>query len=155
MTEYMMELRKIVGSRPLLQCGATTIVCDAHERVLLLRRADNGCWCFAGGSVELGEHVADAARREVFEEAGIRVGQVKLFNVFSGPQLYYRYPNGDEVYNIDTVFFTRDFTGEVRINEESTEAGFFAIHSLPDDISPPQIPIVAHLREHWDEWRSA
>ena len=72
MSEYIMDLRKIVGHRPLLQVGASVIVEDAQGRILLQKRADNHCWGYAGGSVELDEIVEDAARRELLEETGIR-----------------------------------------------------------------------------------
>lgn len=41
MSEYIMDLRKIVGHRPLLQVGAGVIVEDDHGRVLLQLRSDN------------------------------------------------------------------------------------------------------------------
>ena len=40
------------------------------REILLMRRSDNGYWGLPGGFVELGECVADAARREVVEETG-------------------------------------------------------------------------------------
>jgi ADP-ribose pyrophosphatase YjhB (NUDIX family) len=44
--------------------------------ILLIRRAKAPCkgeWCFAGGSLELGETVAQCAAREVAEETGVRL----------------------------------------------------------------------------------
>ena len=55
MSGYIMDLRKIVGHRPLLQVGASVIVEDADGRILLQKRSDNLCWGYAGGSVELDE----------------------------------------------------------------------------------------------------
>ena len=60
MSGYIMELRKLVGHRPLLQVGASVIVEDVQGRILLQQRSDNGCWGYAGGSVELDEVVEDA-----------------------------------------------------------------------------------------------
>ena len=71
MSGYIMDLRKIVGHRPLLQVGASVIVEDAQGRILLQKRADNHCWGYAGGSVELDEVVEEAARRELREETGL------------------------------------------------------------------------------------
>lgn len=147
MTDYIKSLRKIVGTRPLMQCGATVVVFDPSGRVLMLRRTDNKRWCFPGGSIELGERVEEAARRETLEEAGIHIGASHLLNVFSGPELYYKYPHGDEVYNIDIVYHTNQYTGDVAINNESSEHAFFTINDIPDDVSPPQLPIVEYLRE--------
>ena len=52
------------------------VIIVRDERVLLARRAfepDRGLWELPGGFIELGEHPADAARREAIEELGIRV----------------------------------------------------------------------------------
>lgn len=43
MSEHIMELRKIVGHRPVLQVGAIVIVENEHVEVLLQKRADNHC----------------------------------------------------------------------------------------------------------------
>ena len=59
---------------------------NARGEMLLQRRRDNGCWAYPGGSVELDEVVEDAARREVEEEMGLRLGELELWNVF--PALY-------------------------------------------------------------------
>ena len=129
-----------------MQCGATVVVFDVVQRVLMLRRTDNMSWCFPGGSIELGERVEEAAQREVLEEAGIRVTELRLLNVFSGKELYYKYPHGDEVYNVDVVYYTSQYQGEIEINDESSEYAFFAIGEIPNDVSPPQRPIVEYLK---------
>ena len=59
MSDYIMDLRKIVGHRPLLQVGASVIVEDEKGWILLQKRSDNHCWGYAGGSVELDETVED------------------------------------------------------------------------------------------------
>jgi 8-oxo-dGTP pyrophosphatase MutT (NUDIX family) len=45
------------------------IVENSRGEILLKRRRDNGMWGIAGGAVELGESVEDAARRELYENA--------------------------------------------------------------------------------------
>ncbi|WP_232276538.1 NUDIX hydrolase [Paenibacillus sp. 481] len=145
MREYISELRKIVGTRPLLMCGASVIVLNTLGHVLMLKRMDNDSWCFPGGALELGEDVRVAAARELLEETGLVAEQLELFNVFSGERLYYKYPHGDEVYNVDVVFMTRQYNGELVIDAESKEARFFPIHELPTSISQPVIPVVEAL----------
>ena len=65
MADYILDLRKAVGRRPLLQIGAGVIVVDAAGRILLQRRSDNGCWDYAGGSMELGEEAEETVCRKI------------------------------------------------------------------------------------------
>ena len=152
MTEYIKRLRKFVGHSPVLQCGASVIIMDDMDRILLMHRTDNDCWCFPGGSVELGESVKETAIREAFEETGLFVSDLIIFDVFSGEELYYKYPNGDEVYNIDVVFVTRNYEGDIITeNEESKDCKFFSITDLPQNISAPVIPVMKHFIKSWSE----
>ncbi len=140
---YIMALRKLVGHRPLLQVGAGVIVEDSQGYILLMRRADNGCWGYAGGSVELDEAVEAAARRELEEETGLAARSLELFGVFSGPETHYTYPNGDEVSNIDIVFICREFSGELKCRDgEAKELRFFAPEEIPDKIHPPLVGVI-------------
>ena len=144
MSEYIMELRKIVGHRPLLQVGASVIVENEHGEVLLQKRTDNHCWGYAGGSVELDEVVEEAAKRELWEETGLLAQELTLFGVFSGKQTHYIYPNGDEVSNIDIVYLCKSYTGQLRCQEtEVEELRFFSPDNLPENLSPPiRIPLL-------------
>ena len=138
MSDYIMDLRKIVGHRPLLQVGASVIVEDAHGRILLQLRSDNHCWGYAGGSVELDEPVEDAAKRELLEETGLVAEELELFGVFSGEDCHYVYPNGDEVSNVDIVYLCREYTGTLRCQTgEVDDLRFFSIIEIPENISPP------------------
>jgi 8-oxo-dGTP pyrophosphatase MutT (NUDIX family) len=92
--------------------------------------------------------VEQAARRETLEETGLQVGAMSLFGVFSGPELYYKYPNGDEVYNVTIVYLSRDVSGEVRLNSEHTEWRWFTTDEIPDDLSPPIIPVIEQFMQH-------
>ena len=59
MADYIMDLRELVGHRPLLQVGAGVIVVDGGGRVLLQRRSDNGCWDYAQSLI----HISEPTRR--------------------------------------------------------------------------------------------
>jgi len=140
MADYIMDLRKIVGHRCLLQVGASVIVEDENGRVLLEKRTDNGLWGYAGGSAELDEKVEDAAARELKEETGLIARSLTLFGVFSGPETHYVYPNGDEVSNVDIVFLCRDYAGEITPQrEEVADIRFFSADEMPppEQLSPP------------------
>lgn len=147
MSGYIMWLRSFVGHKPILQCGAGVIVENKEGEILLIKRTDNGCWGYAGGSVELGEKVEATACRELLEETGLIADELELFSVFSGEDTHYTYPNGDEVHNIDIVYICKSFHGELKPDaDEALEAKFFNISELPENISPPLvIPIKKYL----------
>jgi len=131
MLEYVKTMRQYIGTRPLLLCGASVIFFDDRNQVLMLKRADNRGWCFPGGLVELGESTEETARREVFEETGLAVKNLDLFDVFFGEELHDVYPNGDEVYIVDVIYRTSEYEGRVTINEESLATGSFRSRIFP------------------------
>ena len=138
MSSYIMDLRKIVGHRPLLQVGASVIVEDDQGRILLQLRSDNHCWGYAGGSVELDEEVEAAARRELLEETGLLAHKMELFGVFSGKDTHYVYPNGDEVSCVDIVYLCKDYSGQLQCQPGEVDAlQFFDANKLPENLSPP------------------
>ena len=138
MSNYIMDLRKIVEHRPLLQVGASVIVEDSQGRILLQLRSDNHCLGYAGGSVELNEIVEDAAKRALFEETGLTAEKLELFGVFSGKDTHYIYPNGDEVSNVDIVYVCRHYSGSLKRQEGEVDAlKFFTIDEIPKNISKP------------------
>ena len=141
MSDYILSLRALVGHRPLLQAGASVIVVDPQGNILLQRRTDNGCWGYAGGSVEPGEDTELAAGRELLEETGLRAEELELFGVFSGERQHYIYPNGDEVYNVDVVYLCRHWTGELCCQRgEVEELRWFSPDAIPRPLMPPNIP---------------
>jgi 8-oxo-dGTP pyrophosphatase MutT (NUDIX family) len=146
--DYILQLRKYIGHRPILMVGAAILVVDAENRLLLMKRSDSGLWGPPGGATEPGEYVEAAAKRETAEETGLEIGEMALFGVFSGPELYYKYPNGDEVYNVTIVYLSRDFRGEVATNDEHTEFDWFARDDIPapEYISPPIAPVIEQFR---------
>lgn len=143
MSGYIMDLRKIVGHRTLIQCAASIICVNEQGELLLGRRTDNHKWGYAGGAVEIDENVEDCARRELYEEMGIVAGKLELFYINSGPETHYTYPNGDEVSNVEIIYICRDYSGEIRRQvEEIEEIRYFDPSEIDlDEISPPIRPV--------------
>ncbi|HHW67843.1 MAG: hypothetical protein PWP07_1405 [Epulopiscium sp.] len=140
MAEYIKTLRKMVGHTPILQCGASVIVENERGEILLQLRKDNHCWGYAGGSVELDEEVEEAAKRELYEETGLIAHELELFGVFSGKDMHYIYPNGDEVSNIDLVYICKSYSGDLKMQQDEViDLKFFPLFDLPENISPPNV----------------
>jgi ADP-ribose pyrophosphatase YjhB (NUDIX family) len=144
--DYIQHLRQYVGHEPIVMVGAAALIMDDQNRLLLMKRLDSGCWGPPGGAVELGEVVETAARREVREETGLELNEMSLFGVFSGPELFYRYPNGDEVYNVTIIYRARFSGGDVCLNSEHTDWGWFAPEDIPKNVSPPIKPVVEQFK---------
>ena len=66
--------------------GVGALIVDAQGRLFLTKRGpqaqnERGLWEFPGGSVEFGETLAAALRREIQEEYGIRIAVGELLDV--------------------------------------------------------------------------
>jgi 8-oxo-dGTP pyrophosphatase MutT (NUDIX family) len=144
--EYMLELRRLVGHRPLFMIGTATLIVDDDNRVLMMKRSDDGSWGLPGGGLELGEILEGGARREVREETGLELEEMNLFGVFSGPELFYRYPNRDEIYGVMIVYLAHGWHGIVRLNEEHTEWCWFTAAGIPEKINPLIIPVMEKFK---------
>ncbi len=149
MANYIMDLRSLVGHRPLLQCAASVIVENEQGEVLLGKRTDNHKWGYSGGSIELGETVEECAKRELLEEMGLAAEELEFFMINSGEETHYIYPNGDEVYNVEIVYLCRHWHGVPHPQEEEmSELRFFKVQEIPEEISDPIIPVIeAYKRE--------
>ncbi|MGW7162374.1 NUDIX hydrolase [Paenibacillus taichungensis] len=134
---YIMELRKLVGSRPLIMAGSCVLVFNEQGHLLLQRRTDSLDWGTLGGSLEPGESLEEAAARELYEEAGLRAGAYKLITVFSGQDMYYKYPHGDEVYNVMAVYEATEIQGEPTVmDDEGLELRYFDLGMPIPEINP-------------------
>jgi len=137
--DYITWLRDRVGSDPVLLAGVVVFAFRDGD-LLLIHRTDNGLWSTPGGMVEPGESLTRTAVRELAEETGIEAddSSLRLVGAYSGPGYFYRYPNGDQVWNL-TVVYGLDHDGSAPSSFESPEAKVVAWHpvaTLPS-LSPP------------------
>jgi 8-oxo-dGTP pyrophosphatase MutT (NUDIX family) len=145
---YVKEMRSLVGNRPLIIAGAAVLIFDQGDNLLLQRRQDNQQWGLIGGSMDIGESLAETAIREVKEETGLTLDQLDWFDLFSGQEFIYEYPHGDVVVNVTAVYISRKYRGTIKIDEkEVSEICFFELNKLPENISPPDKPIIKKYLE--------
>ena len=119
---YILELRKTLGSRPLIMAGAGVILINKNGEVLLQKRSDNGCWDYPAGSMELGESFEECARREVLEETGIDVSCAD-----GGYQFCYHREQPGQNYIVDIYRFDMDITEkEIKLQNDEDIDGRLA-----------------------------
>ncbi|WP_246941986.1 NUDIX hydrolase [Bacillus pinisoli] len=132
---YVKELRKLVGHRPLILPGSVVLIMNNENQLLLQHRTD-GSWGLPGGIMELGESLEETARREVKEETGLDIGELELLGIFSGQDYYLKVANGDELYSVTAVYVTNEVKGAINIDfQESIDIKYFNLHELPDGLT--------------------
>jgi 8-oxo-dGTP pyrophosphatase MutT (NUDIX family) len=147
--DYVRQIREKVGHDLVITVGCGAIVEDDDGRVLLQRRRDSDLWAIPGGLVEPGKLVEETMRREVFEETGLSLGPATFFGVYSGPEGFGGYPNGDRVFSVQIVLraaaaaSSRLCTSE----EESVAHAFFSSQAFPS-----QSELHPHQRRILIDW---
>jgi 8-oxo-dGTP diphosphatase len=100
------------------------VVFDAEGRVLLIRRARppfEGSYALPGGFVDIGETVEAAAKRELLEETGVKVGKLTLVGVYSDPD---RDPRG---HTCSVAFTTKIKTAKPIAGDDASAAEWVAL----------------------------
>ncbi len=109
--------------------GVRGVVVD-DDKLLLVRHSYLPGWFFPGGGVEPGETALEGLNRELDEETGIQAEGVPILaGIFLNRKLAAR----DHVLLFRVPRYRR--LREFRPNLEIREAKFFALDSLPDDLS--------------------
>lgn len=98
-----------------------------NNRLLLVRRADDGLWALPGGITDPGELLAESARRELWEETGICGRVTQLMGIFDS-RLWH---SEKKIHFYHAVFRLEAEDYALRPNDEVTVAQFFAEEELP------------------------
>jgi len=105
----------------------TYILNDNNEVLLIkiVRGVGKGYWNAPGGKVETDESLEAAAIREVLEETGI-----KVFNLKPRGIIEFVAPEKKEIESKCYIFVTRDFEGTLQTSDEGIPR-WFKIDNLP------------------------
>lgn len=95
-------------------------------KVLLIRRKNPPLgWALPGGFVDYGETVEDAVRREMKEETGLELENLRQFRVYSDP-------GRDPRCHCVSVVFSAEGRGEPRAGDDAAEFRLVSLGSIPE-----------------------
>lgn len=99
-----------------------------------------GTWTMPGGKLEWGESFEEGAAREVKEETGIDLGEVKVICVNND--------KNEKAHFVTIGLFSTDFSGEAKVMEpdEITEWKWFTSKELPKNIFPPSKKLLENYK---------
>jgi ADP-ribose pyrophosphatase YjhB (NUDIX family) len=114
--------------------AASAVVTNDAGQILLQRRADNDLWALPGGTMDLGERIAETAVREVKEETGLTVEVTGIVGIYSDPAHVIAYTDGEVRQEFNICFAARLVGGQLSKSDESTEVRWVdreAVNDLP------------------------
>jgi 8-oxo-dGTP pyrophosphatase MutT (NUDIX family) len=128
---YVAELRSHIGHTLLWLTVARTVTQDDHGHVILGRYPGSDTWTIPGGIIDPGEHPADAAVRECYEETGIIAVPEALTSVTVTGLV--THDNGDLTRSLDITFRCRATGGQAKPEDgEFQDVRWHHTDTLPD-----------------------
>ena len=138
----------LIPGKNYIGVGVGAMVFDDAGRVFLAKRGpqannERGYWEFPGGTVEFGERLEDAIRREFHEEYGMEIAIVELLCVSD-----HILPDEGQHW-VSPSFIARHTGGTPQIQEPAKCAaiGWFALDALPQPLSAVTVDDVRWYRE--------
>lgn len=106
--------------------GVKIMVFNSKGEILLARIGHmHKLWVIPGGKLEKNETAEDAATRELYEEVGVTVENIKsIFTIYHEKQ-----GKKDTIYYFEAFSDTHDFVID---DEEIIDVGWFALDNLPE-----------------------
>ncbi|HEY6941122.1 NAD(+) diphosphatase [Dokdonella sp.] len=126
---------------------AMIVIVSWQDRCLLGRQAawPEHRWSTLAGFIEPGESLEDAVRREVYEEAGVRVGACAYHSSQPWP-----FPS-----SLMLGFTAEAIDPSIRVGEELGDARWFSVGEIVDGLAartlvlPPRLSVSHELIAHW------
>mgnify|MGYP001817058282 CR=1 FL=1 len=131
-----------MDDRPLI--GVAVIVIKKDTVLLGKRRSSHGdgTWAFPGGHLEINESIKGCARREIFEETGIRIKNLRY-----GPYTNDIFEKEGKHYV--TLYVLADFDSGVPTVKEPHKCEEWQWHRWPPEVKPTFLPIANLLKQNF------
>jgi 8-oxo-dGTP diphosphatase len=128
--------------RPLI--GVAVIVIK-DDKILLGKRKNShgaGTWALPGGHLEFGESIKDCARRELWEEAGIRIRNLRY-----GPYTNDVFKRQGKHYV--TLFVLADYDSGAPTVKEPLKCEQWQWHRWPPEVKPHFLPLANLMKQNF------
>jgi mutator protein MutT len=130
--------------------GVGAIIFNNDDELFLAKRGkearnEKHRWEFPGGSVEFGETLAEALRREIFEEYGFFIEVVQLLDVVD------HILPGEKQHWVSPTFICRYSNGSPAILEphKCEDIGWFRLDNIPEkDLTSASRKSLESLKKH-------
>jgi 8-oxo-dGTP diphosphatase len=115
--------------RPAVTADMIVLTDESVPKILLIQRGNEpfkGCWAFPGGFMNMDETAEQCARRELKEETGLEIGEIKQVGAYSAVD---RDPRGRTV----TVAYITHIPQILPVTglDDAAEAKWWPINALP------------------------
>lgn len=149
MTTYPVKARRRYPDAPLVGVGVA--VFDTAGRILLVKRGNPpraGQWGLPGGLVDLGERLADAARREVAEECAIEIDLGGIIGTFE--PIEHDAEGQIEYHYVVVDFWARYRTGTAQAHDDAAALAWVAMSELDGyALNADSAGVVADAYQAW------
>lgn len=115
--------------KPIVRIGVNVFVFNTENKLLLGKRIGKvgyGTWCLPGGHFEFGEHLSEAAKRELKEETSLEASELEFIQMLNQP--------GTAVHYVHMNFLAKKWSGEPKLTEPNkfAEWKWFDLNNLPE-----------------------
>jgi 8-oxo-dGTP diphosphatase len=115
--------------RPAVTADMIVLTDESVPKILLIQRGNEpfkGCWAFPGGFMNMDETTEQCARRELKEETGLEIGEVKQVGAYSTVD---RDPRGRTITVAYITYIPQILP--VTGHDDAAEAKWWPINALP------------------------
>lgn len=123
-----------------LKPAVTIAVLNDRSELLLIKRRDSGTWAMPGGTLEFAESLEDCARREIREETGLELGELRIVGTYTDPGTLIGYSDGEVRREFSVLLAGVAQSSALSLDDESTAGGWVPLDkALEYDMVPSQI----------------
>ncbi|MEL6133060.1 MAG: NUDIX domain-containing protein [Bacteroidota bacterium] len=147
MKSYISRIREKIGRQKLIHPAARILIENEQGEFLFVEKNHRNGLGVPAGALEESETIQECIIREVKEETGVDVLELKVIGISSSPgRETVIYPNGDLIQYFTIEFFTRKWQGNLSVEDtREIKRVFFKDRSYAKFLPPNERTIFESL----------